>query len=499
MKYVLAIDAGTTSSRALLIDQEGKIIGIEQRSFLQHHPQPGWLEHDPKELWETQCIVISELLRKTGIPLHEISAAGITNQRETTIVWERATGKPIWNAIVWSDRRTTESLTPIKAEHESLIREKTGLFVESYFSASKIAWILNHVEGAYERAQKGELCFGTVNSWLLWHLTKGEVFATDLVNASRTLLFNIHTLDWDSELLKIFNIPREMLPEVKSNSEIYGMTNCDILPHPIPIASMIGDQQASLFGHACFNKGDVKCTYGTGSFLLMHTGEKPIPSQHNLLTTVAWRLGSNPCEYAIEGLVYSTGSVVSWLMDYLGIIKTAKEIESLAFSVPDNGGLFFVPALNGLASPYWNESVRGTIFGISASTNIGHVARAALEGIAFQVTDVLEAMQKDAASPIRQIKCDGGMSEDIFVMQTQADLVGISLARSASKEMTALGAGFLAGLAVGFWKNLDQVKALWESDRKFTPNQSSSDMLKMKYDWKRAVKIAQDWTSGHLL
>ncbi len=496
MKYVLSIDAGTTSSRALLIDRQGEIVGIEQESITQHHPNQGWIEHDPEELWETQKSCISQLLSKTSVLLHEISAIGIANQRETTIVWEKATGKPIWNAIVWNDRRTTEMLAPIKAEHERLIRERTGLFVLSYFSASKIAWILNRVEGAFERAEKGELLFGTVNTWLLWKLTNGRHFTTDPVNACRTLLFNIHTMSWDPELLKIFNIPKAMLPEVKSNSEVYGMTDCDIIPYPIPIASMIGDQQAALFGQACFNKGDVKCTYGTGSFLLMNTGQDPINSKHNLLTTLAWKIGANPPEYAIEGLVYSAGSLVSWLIDYLGIIKTPKEIESLAFSVSDNGGIYFVPALNGLASPYWNESVRGTILGISDSTNLGHIARAALEGVAFQVTDVLEAMQKDATSPIRQIKCDGGMSEDLFLMQMQADLIGISLSISALKEMTAVGGAYLAGLAVGFWQNLDQIKALWRFDRKCTPSQSLSDIAKSKQYWKRAVKLALNWASG---
>ena len=496
MKYILSIDSGTTSTRALLIDHAGQIVGIEQKPLTQHYPEHGWIEHNPLEILEAQFSAISQLLEKSSIPPSEIGAIGITNQRETTIIWEKSTGKPIWNGIVWNDRRTTERLVKIKEHHEEMIHKKTGLYVESYFSASKIDWILTNVEGARERARKGELLFGTVNTWLLWHLTNGEVFATDVSNASRTLIFNIHQLSWDADLLDLFDIPEQMLPEVRSNSEIYGKTHCSILPQSIPIASMIGDQQASLFGHGCFDPGDVKCTYGTGSFMMMHTGYQVVFSQHKLLSTIAWQIGKNRCEYAIEGLVYSAGSVVNWLKDRLGILRTASEIESLAFSVPDSGGVYFVSALNGLASPHWNEAVRGTLFGISASTNIGHIARAALESIAFQVADSLQAMQKDAGSEIKQIKCGGGMSENIFLMQIQSDLLGIDLAKSSAKEMTALGAGFLAGLAVGFWKDLEEIRKLWHCDRKFSPELKTCDVMRMKQHWKCAVKLAEMWADN---
>ncbi len=493
MKYILSIDAGTTSSRALLINKAGEIVAIEQKPFTQHYPNHGWIEHNPIELLETQLDVISQLLVKSGVFPQDILAIGMANQRETTIIWEKETGKPIWNAIVWNDTRTADCFPELKEKHEKLVNEKTGLFIESYFSASKIDWILNEVPGSRERAEKGELMFGTVNTWLLWNLTKGAVFATDVTNASRTLLFNIHTLTWDEELLKLFNIPKQLLPKVVSCSEVYGNTNVSIFPSPIPITSMIGDQHASMFGHACFDVGDVKCTYGTGAFMLMNTGPKPIKSSHKLLSTVAWKIGKKPCEYAIEGLVYSAGSVVTWLKDKLGIIKTAKEIESLAFSVPDSGAVYFVPALTGLASPYWNAQATGTILGIKANTNLGHMARASLEGIAFQVNDVLNAMQKDAGSTIKQIKCGGGMSENIFLMQIQADLLGVNIAKSENEEMTALGAGYLAGLAIGFWKDQEEIRSLWKCGRKFTRELDQGSIDNMIKHWARAIKLTISW------
>lgn len=493
MKYVLSIDAGTTSSRALLINKKGELVGVEQKPFTQHYPNHGWIEHDPIELIDTQFDVISQLLTKSGVFPEDIEAIGIANQRETTIVWDKETGEPIWKAIVWNDRRNPDCFSDVKAKHEKLVHDKTGLFIEPYFSASKIDWILNEVKGARERAENGELLFGTVNTWILWHLTGKKVFATDVSNASRTLLFNIHTLEWDEELLKLFDIPKAMLPAVVSNSEVYGKTDAKIFPFPIPIAGMAGDQQAALFGHACFNIGDAKCTYGTGAFMMMNTGPKPTKSKHKLLTTVAWQLGKTPCEYALEGLVYSAGSAVSWLKNKLGIIKTAKEIESLAYSVPDSGYVYFVPSLNGLACPYWNAHASGSIFGIKASTNIGHIARATLEGIAFQVDDVLSAMQKDTGVAINNIKGDGGMSENVFLLQIQSDLLGVDIARSSSKEMTALGAGYLAGLAVDFWKDRDEIKKLWKSDRKFTQEMKKSDVTLMKKHWKQAVKLTQAW------
>lgn len=493
MKYILSLDAGTTSSRALLIDHNGEVAAIEQKTFMQHFPEHGWIEHDPNELWATQKEVIRQLLAKSNIPEHDIAAIGIANQRETTIIWEKSTGRPIWNAIVWNDRRTRPQLEKIQREKGELIYEKTGLYVESYFSASKIDWILSNVKGAKERAKNGELLFGTVNTWILWHLTNGKVFATDVVNASRTLLFNLHTHQWDDELLEIFDIPKCMLPKVRSNAEVYGYTSGEIFSKELPIASMIGDQQAALFGHACFKKGEVKCTYGTGAFLMVNTGSEQIRSKKGLLTTIGWQENKEPCQYALEGLVYSAGSLVAWLKDHLGIIKSAKEVEGLAYSVPDSGDVYFVPALNGLASPYWNERARGCLFGITSSTNIGHIARASLEGIAFQVADVVESIKQDLDTPINRIKCSGGMSEDIFLMQIQADLLRINLARANSKEMTAKGAAFLAGLTVGFWKNHDEIASLWKSDRKFTPQMQESDVQCMKARWNKAVKLTTMW------
>lgn len=497
MKYILSIDAGTTSSRAVLIDQKGEIIGIEQKPFTQHYPDHGWVEHNPLEIYETQMDVISQLLTKSGIYPEDIEGIGITNQRETTVIWDKKTGQPIWNAIVWNDRRTADSFAEIKAKHSKKVQEKTGLLIESYFSASKIDWLLNNVKGAREKAEAGDLCFGTINTWLLWKMTNGAVFATDVSNASRTLLFNIHTLEWDEELLMLFNIPSQILPKIVSNSEVYGKTDCPTFPFPVPIASMIGDQHASLFGQACFNIGDVKCTYGTGAFMMMNTGQKPVVSKNKLLTTIAWKIGDKPCDYALEGVVYAAGSVVTWLKDKMGLIKTAKEVESLAYSVPDSGGVYFVPALVGLASPYWNAQATGTIFGIRPSTNIGHMARASIEGIAFQVDDVLATMQKDARSEIKRIKFDGGMSENIFLMQIQSDLLGVDIARAHSKEMTALGAAHLAGMAVGFWKDLNEVSELWKSNRKFTPELKKSDVSKMKRSWKHAVKLTHEWAKPH--
>ena len=493
MTYILAIDAGTTNSRALLIDKNGDVVATEQEPFVQHYPDHGLVEHDPEELWDTQLNVVSQLLEKSGISPSEIDAIGITNQRETTIIWDRVSGKPIWKAIVWSDRRTKDSILEIKDKHEKMIHEKTGLLVDTYFSASKIKWVLNKVPGSRERAKKGELLFGNVNTYLLWKLTKGEVFATDLTNACRTLLYNIHTHEWDDDLLKLFDVPKEMLPKVVSNSEVYGNTHVDYFGVPIKIASMIGDQQGAMFGHACFDIGDVKCTYGTGSFMLINTGSEPKNSSHHLLTTIAWQIGDNKPEYALEGVVPTAGSAVSWLRDKMGILRSAKEIESLAFSVPDSGGVFFVPSLNGLASPRWNASARGTIFGITASTNIGHIARATLEGIAHQVTDVLEVMHKDTGSEIKQIKVGGGMTEDVFLMQMQTDLFGVDIVRSASKEVSALGAAYLAGLAVGTWKDLDEIRSLWKSDRKFTPELNKSDVKKMRSHWNKAVNLTVKW------
>ena len=496
MEYILSLDAGTSNCRALLINKKGEIVAIEQQEFTQHYPDHGWVEHDPIEIWQTQLKVIELLLKKTMVHPSEIKAIGITNQRETVVIWDKATSEPIWNAIVWNDRRTKKNCDNLKSKYEKLIQEKTGLYIEPYFSASKINWILDNVKGSRKRAEMGELCFGTINTWLLYKLTNGNTFKTDVSNAARTLLFNIHTLSWDEELLKIFNIPKELLPEVKSNSEVYGQTHLELFPTPIPIAAMIGDQQASLFGNACFNNGDTKCTFGTGCFMMMNTGTKPIDSKHQLLTTIAWQIGDEQAEYALEGLVYAAGSVVQWLQDSMGIIKSPNEIEGLAFSVPDSGGVYFVPTFNGLASPYWNASAKGSILGLTPSTNIGHLTRAALEGIAYQVTDVLEVMEKDANAKIKLIKCGGGMAEDVFLMQMQSDLLKIPIERVANKEISALGAGYLAGLAVKFWKNKGEIASLWKCDREFLPQMPKKDVALMRKNWSFAIKSTQLWAEN---
>lgn len=497
MGYILTLDQGTTSSRALIIDKTSQIIGIQQESFNQHYPNHGSVEHAPTEIWDTQIKMAKLVLETSGISSKEIEAIGIANQRETSLLWDRRTGEPLWNAIVWSDRRTKSRCDSLEEKWEKTVHQKTGLFLESYFSASKIEWLLNKVDPDRKRAKNGEICFGTINTWLLWKLTTGGVFATDIANASRTLLYNIHSLDWDDELLNLFNIPREILPEVKSCSEVYGQTSPGIFETQIPIASMIGDQQASLFGHTCFSPGELKCTYGTGAFLMMNTGSKPIMSNNRLLTTIGYKIGKEEVQYAVEGLVYAAGSVINWLIDSLGIIKTAKEIEGLAYSVPDSGGVYFVPALNGLATPYWNAYAKGTLLGITPSTNIGHILRATLEGIAYQVSDIVELMKEESSQMIPRIKCGGGMSENGFLLQIQADLLGIPIARATHKEMTALGAGYLAGLAVGYWTSHSELINLWSSDRTFEPNMKEGDRALMKKTWKRAIDCTQLWTQGN--
>lgn len=497
MGFILTIDAGTSNSRAAVINQKGEIEGIEETPFPSVFPEQGWIEHKPLDLWETQKECIGRLMRKVGITADDIKAIGIANQRETSIVWNKETGEPIWNAIVWNDSRTKEYCNGLKKKHEAKVRKKTGLFIDSYFSASKIRWILDNVDGAQKEAEKGNLLFGTVNTWLLYKLTDGKVHATDVSNASRTLLYNIHDLDWDDELLKIFNIPRSMMPEVKSCSEVYGETRDPLIGKGVPIASMIGDQQAALYGHNCFKAGDLQATYGTGTFLMMNTGSKASESKHKLLTTIAWQKGDEKPTYALEGAVLSSGSVVKWLRDNLGIIRTLSEIEGLAYSVPDTNGLYFVTALHGLGTPYWDFSVCGTMLGISASTNAGHIARAVMESTAYQVFDVVDAMRKDAFTAIRNIKCGGGMSEDVFLMQIQADLLGIPIARSANKEMTAMGAAYMAGLAVGFWKSEEELSSFWKSDRKFEPIMKKKDAKEMTKNWHHAIKSAQLWAKGY--
>jgi glycerol kinase len=484
-KYILALDQGTSSSRAIVFDHDGNICSTAQQEFTQYFPQPGWVEHDPMEIWASEAAVIAEAISKIGINGLDIAAIGITNQRETTIVWDAETGAPICNAIVWQDRRTSAFCDSLKDRGlVDTIREKTGLIIDAYFSGTKIKWILDHVEGAREKAEAGKLRFGTVDSWLVWQLTRGEVHVTDVSNASRTMLFNINTLEWDQELLDLLEIPRSMMPSVRSSSEVYGYTKTTIFAHEVPIAGMAGDQQAALFGQMCTEPGAVKNTYGTGCFLLMNTGEKPILSRNNLLTTVAWKIGDK-VNYALEGSIFVGGSVVQWLRDGLGVIRSSSEVEALAASVPDNGGVYFVPALTGMGAPYWDQYAHGVICGITRGTSAAHIARAALEGIAFQTMDIVRAMEKDADVKLAELKVDGGASRNNLMMQFQADVLNTSVIRPQVTETTAMGACYLAGLAVGYWRSLDEIKAQWQVERKFTP--SGEDMEPARKGWADAI------------
>ncbi len=484
-KYILALDQGTSSSRAIVFDHDGNICSTAQQEFTQYFPQPGWVEHDPMEIWASEAAVIAEAISKIGINGLDIAAIGITNQRETTIVWDAETGIPICKAIVWQDRRTSAFCDSLKDQGlVDTIREKTGLIIDAYFSGTKIKWILDHVEGAREKADAGKLRFGTVDSWLVWQLTRGEVHVTDVSNASRTMLFNINTLEWDQELLDLLGIPRSMMPSVRSSSEIYGYTKTTIFAHEVPIAGIAGDQQAALFGQMCTEPGAVKNTYGTGCFLLMNTGEKPILSRNNLLTTVAWKIG-NKVNYALEGSIFVGGSVVQWLRDGLGIIRSSSEIEELASTVPDNGGVYFVPALTGMGAPYWDQYAHGVICGITRGTSAAHIARAALEGIAFQTMDIVRAMEKDAGVKLAELKVDGGASRNNLMMQFQANILDTSVIRPQVTETTAMGACYLAGLAVGYWSSLEEIKAQWQVERKFTP--SGEDMEPARKGWADAI------------
>ena len=482
-KYILAIDQGTTSSRAIIFDAEGAIKSVSQKEFTQFFPRPGWVEHDADEIWATQYSVVTEAIARMGISAAELAAIGITNQRETTIVWDAATGEPVYNAIVWQDRRTAPFCDSLKERGlVDMIRMKTGLIVDAYFSGTKIRWILDNVPGARERAEKGGLRFGTVDSWLVWNLTGGKVHVTDVSNASRTMLFNINTLEWDAELLGLLDIPASMMPEVRSNSEIYGYDAVT----GIPIAGMAGDQQAALFGQMCTEPGSMKNTYGTGCFMLMNTGTRPIMSRNNLLTTIAWKIGGT-VNYALEGSIFVAGSVVQWLRDGLGIISKSSESEALAASVPDNGGVYFVPALTGLGAPHWDAYAKGGIYGITRGTTAAHITRAALEGIAFQTMDIADAMGKDAGVPVSELKVDGGASRNNLLMQFQADVLGTSVIRPTVTETTALGAAYLAGLAVGFWPSLEEVKTQWKAERCFVPEMPSGKVDALKAGWAEAV------------
>lgn len=490
MKYILSIDQGTTSSRSILFDHEGNICSVAQKEFTQIFPKPGWVEHNPQEIWSSQASTIAQVITNVGAVSKDIVAIGITNQRETTIVWDAETGQPVYNAIVWQDRRTADYCKELEAKGlTDKIRQKTGLILDAYFSGTKVRWILENIPGAREKAEAGKLRFGTVDTWLIWNMTHGEKHVTDVSNASRTLLYNIHTLDWDEDMLQLLDIPRSMLPEVKSSSEVYGYTHMPIFSLDVPIAGIAGDQQAALFGQMCTEPGTIKNTYGTGCFLLMNTGDKAVLSKNNLLTTIAWKIGDQ-VSYALEGSVFVAGSVIKWMRDEMRMFRTSKDIDRLAEKVEDNGGVYFVPALTGLGAPYWDPYAKGTVTGITRGTKLEHVARAALEGIAFETMDIVEAMRKDAGVTLGDLKVDGGVSNSDITMQFQADILGTNVVRPTCVETTAKGAAYLAGLAVGFWSSIDEIKAQWAIDRTFTPTMPAEKVQEAKDGWKDALSRA---------
>src|ERR1700678_176307 len=490
-EYILALDQGTTSSRAIIFDHKGQIQSVAQKEFTQIFPQPGWVEHDPNEIWSSQIGVAADALGQAGASAKDVAAIGITNQRETAVVWDRKTSEPIHNAIVWQDRRTASICDKMKADGlESMITQKSGLVIDAYFSGTKVQWMLDNVPGAREKANRGELAFGTIDSWLIWKLTNGAVHVTDESNASRTMLFNIYTRSWDDELLKALNVPRSMLPEVKSSSEIYGEST-GILAG-VPIAGIAGDQQSALFGQMCTKPGMAKNTYGTGSFMLMNTGTEGVSSKNKLLTTIAWRRAGQT-EYALEGSVFITGAVVQWLRDGLKIIRTAPEVEELATSVPDNGGVYLVPGFVGLGAPHWDPYARGTIVGLTRGSTSAHIARAAIEGIAYQVADILLAMTADSGVKLAELRVDGGASKNNLLMQFQADILGIPVVRPSDTETTALGSAYLAALAVGYYKSLEEVAAHWAMDRTFAPKMSADQRQKLQSEWNKALGRAKGW------
>lgn len=492
-KYVMALDQGTTSSRAIIFDENGTIKGVTNREFTQIYPKPGWVEHDPMEIWGSQIGVAKEVLEKSGLSPSDIAAIGITNQRETTIVWDKNTGKPVYNAIVWQCRRTAPICDELKEKGlTEKIREKTGLVIDAYFSGTKVKWILDNVEGAREKAEKGELLFGNVDTWLIWNMTGGKVHVTDYSNASRTMLFNIHTLDWDDEILAELNIPRAMLPKPMPSSHVYGYTTTEVFGGEVPIAGDAGDQQAALFGQACYSPGMAKNTYGTGCFMLMNTGEKAVASESGLLTTIAWGVNGK-VEYALEGSIFIAGAVVQWLRDELRILDNAAQSEELATKVEDNNGVYLVPAFVGLGAPYWDMYARGTIVGLTRGAKREHIVRAALESICYQTRDVLEAMQKDSGITLKSLKVDGGAVANNFLMQFQSDILGVPVDRPKVIETTALGAAYLAGLAVGYWKDKDDIAAKWQIDRTFEPEMDSETRDNLYKGWKKAVERALDW------
>jgi glycerol kinase len=489
--YLLALDQGTTSSRALVLEASGKVVAVAQLEFTQIFPQPGWVEHDPSEIWSSQIGVAADAIGRAGIRAGDIAAIGITNQRETTLVWDRKTSQPVYNAIVWQDRRTAGLCDRLRAEGlTQTVQQKTGLVIDAYFSGTKVAWILDNVPRVRERAERGELAFGTVDSWLIWKLTEGQVHVTDETNASRTMLFDIHARRWDEELLKALNVPRSMLPAVKSSSEVYGQTTGSIAG--VPIAGIAGDQQSALFGQMCHKPGMVKNTYGTGCFLLMNTGTEAVPSNNKLLTTVAWRR-NDQTEYALEGSVFIAGAVVQWLRDGLKLIRTSAEVEALAAEVPDNGGVYLVPAFAGLGAPHWDAYARGAIVGLTRGATNAHLARAALEGIAYQVADILFAMEADSGIRMQELRVDGGASANNLLLQFQADLLGIPVVRAKNPETTALGSAYLAGLAVGLYKSPTEIAAQWASDRTFQPRMAEGEKNRLRQEWSKALERAKRW------
>lgn len=495
-KFILALDQGTTSSRSILFDKEGNIVALAQKEFKQDYPQPGWVEHDPEEIWSSQFSVMAEVLAKKVIKTDQVAAIGITNQRETTIVWDRESGKPIYNAIVWQDRRTAHFCDELKAAgHAPFIQQKTGLIIDAYFSATKLKWILDNVPGARAKAENGKLAFGTVDTWLIWKLSGAKLHITDVTNASRTMLLDIHSCEWDTELLKLFNIPASILPEVKPSSKLYGVTDAVARHANIPIAGIAGDQQAALFGQMCSQPGMVKNTYGTGCFMLMNTGEKAVVSKNNLLTTIAWKL-NNKVEYALEGSIFIAGAVVQWLRDGLHLIRTSPEVETLAAEVKEADGVYIVPAFAGLGAPYWQQHARGTIFGITRGTTKAHLAKAALESIAYQTTDVLKAMESDAGISIKELRVDGGATINNMLMQFQSDILQVPVVRPKVYETTALGAAYLAGLAVGYWDSIAELQKQWQVEARFSPSMPTEKVKELLKGWKRAVNASIAWAEG---
>ncbi|MEM1260011.1 MAG: glycerol kinase GlpK [Bacteroidota bacterium] len=492
--YILALDQGTTSSRAVVFDRKGTIVSVAQKEFSQIFPKPGWVEHDATEIWSTQAGMAAEAVTKKGLKGEQIAAIGITNQRETAVVWDKKTSEPIYNAIVWQDKRTSAYCDELKKDGKTeMIREKTGLVIDSYFSATKVRWILDNVDGARERAEAGELAFGTIDSWLIWKMTQGELHITDVTNASRSLIFNINTMEWDDELLELFTIPKSMLPKVRPSSEVYGHTSPNFFAHKIPIAGIAGDQQAALFGQMCTQKGMVKNTYGTGCFMLMNIGEEPTKSNNNLLTTVAWQINGKTT-YALEGSIFIAGAVVQWLRDSLKIIKTSSDVEKLASSVESSEGVYFVPAFAGLGAPHWNQNAQGTLFGLTRGGTDAHIARAALDSIAYQTMDILKAMEKDSGISIRELRVDGGATVNNLLMQFQADVLNTTTIRPKIVETTVMGAAYLAGLAVGFWESQEEIRDIWQTDVEFHPTNNRGPVEEGIKGWYRAIKALEFWT-----